>query len=337
MRELWVDYAKAIGIILVVIGHMNRGLYNSGIYISKEFYLITDSIIYTFHMPLFFFLSGLFFTHSLRYGKAWFIKNKIKTILYPYIVWSVIQGVVEVAISQHTNAKTSLSSVLAFPYYPRAQFWFLYALFMILILSCVIYKKKSFVRSLPLLIAISIFLYSFSHELGTFAHLDFITKNIVYFFLGCYLTTAIEYLNKIKPKHITMTHLFIALTLLFSFLQYKFHFIDKKLYYQVGFYSLILASVSILWISLLSYTLSRFSIKSLKLIGELSMVIYLLHILASSGTRIVLSKILNINDWHINMLAGTFLGVFLPMLYYFISKRTKLMILLEWPTAKVKA
>ncbi|HHP8476717.1 TPA: acyltransferase family protein, partial [Klebsiella aerogenes] len=36
MREVWVDYAKALGIILVVAGHVNRGLYSSGIYISKQ-------------------------------------------------------------------------------------------------------------------------------------------------------------------------------------------------------------------------------------------------------------------------------------------------------------
>lgn len=60
MREAWVDYAKGIGIILVVFGHVNRGLYSAGIQLSGSSYLLTDSIIYSFHMPLFFFLSGLF-------------------------------------------------------------------------------------------------------------------------------------------------------------------------------------------------------------------------------------------------------------------------------------
>lgn len=60
MREVWVDYAKALGIILVVTGHVNRGLYSSGIYISKQFYTLFDSIIYTFHMPLFSFYPVFF-------------------------------------------------------------------------------------------------------------------------------------------------------------------------------------------------------------------------------------------------------------------------------------
>ncbi|POJ84052.1 acyltransferase, partial [Klebsiella pneumoniae] len=38
MRKMWVDYAKAFGIILVVFGHVNRGLFNSGIFTSSEIY-----------------------------------------------------------------------------------------------------------------------------------------------------------------------------------------------------------------------------------------------------------------------------------------------------------
>lgn len=60
MRETWVDYAKGIGIILVVFGHANRGLYSSGIYISPEIYHYLDNVIYSFHMPLFSFFLGCF-------------------------------------------------------------------------------------------------------------------------------------------------------------------------------------------------------------------------------------------------------------------------------------
>ncbi|MDA9004038.1 acyltransferase family protein [bacterium] len=63
-RSEWVDYCKAIGIILVVYGHVARGLFNAGIGSSIPWYSLVDSIVYSFHMPLFFFLSGLFFYSS---------------------------------------------------------------------------------------------------------------------------------------------------------------------------------------------------------------------------------------------------------------------------------
>ncbi len=46
-RIEWVDIAKGIGIILVIIGHVNT--FNSSV---KEW-------IYSFHMPLFFILAGV--------------------------------------------------------------------------------------------------------------------------------------------------------------------------------------------------------------------------------------------------------------------------------------
>jgi fucose 4-O-acetylase-like acetyltransferase len=54
-RINWVDYAKAIGILLVVYGHVARGIKNSGIKIPTDLYEVADSVIYSFHMPLFLF------------------------------------------------------------------------------------------------------------------------------------------------------------------------------------------------------------------------------------------------------------------------------------------
>ncbi|EPK2302026.1 acyltransferase family protein, partial [Klebsiella pneumoniae] len=105
---MWVDYAKAFGIILVVFGHVNRGLFNSGIFTSTEIYHSLDNVIYSFHMPLFFFLSGLFFIESISgKSKIRFISGKFKTIFYPYAVWSILQGCIEVFLSNYTNSKTS--------------------------------------------------------------------------------------------------------------------------------------------------------------------------------------------------------------------------------------
>ena len=59
-RKDWVDYAKGIGIILVVYGHLLSSGYHAGLSIPKHFFELSDSIVYTFHMPLFFLLSGLF-------------------------------------------------------------------------------------------------------------------------------------------------------------------------------------------------------------------------------------------------------------------------------------
>ena len=99
-RSSWVDSAKGLGIILVVYGHVARGLSSAGLFKDADLFRLVDSIIYSFHMPLFFFLSGLFFYSSLlKRGRAGLVLNKVDSILYPYVLWSLIQGFVEVADS----------------------------------------------------------------------------------------------------------------------------------------------------------------------------------------------------------------------------------------------
>jgi len=54
-KNEWADFAKAIGIILVVYGHVARGVVNAGLPMDKYWFELVDSVIDPFHMPLFFF------------------------------------------------------------------------------------------------------------------------------------------------------------------------------------------------------------------------------------------------------------------------------------------
>ena len=69
--------AKAVGIILMVLGHSGcpQVLFN---------------LIYLFHMPLFFFCSGLFFKDISTIDKAYlFLRKRIKSLYFPFLKWSV--------------------------------------------------------------------------------------------------------------------------------------------------------------------------------------------------------------------------------------------------------
>ncbi|MDP9705011.1 acyltransferase family protein [Rahnella aceris] len=328
MREQWVDYAKGIGIILVVIGHVNRGLDSAGIYISEPFFKMFDSIIYTFHMPLFFFLSGLFFISSIQKSdKPEFIKKKVATIAYPYVIWSVIQGSIAVLLSNFTNKKTDFISVLAFPYQPTGQFWFLYALFMIFIVACLIYNKRNFTTQLPIITVVSFLLYIYSLNIGNLFHLNFITNNIVFFFLGCVFSTLKSDLMITKTNAATL----LLSVLMFLLVQYKFHFIDGMFYDRIGISTFVVAMVSIFFIYVLSLTLSSIKVDLLSKIGNDSMVIFLVHILCASGTRIILSKLFGVSNWYLHMIAGTIAGVVIPIIFYGLVKKLNLKFLFTYP------
>lgn len=73
-RIQYIDLAKGIGIIAVIIGHMGMWKLNK--------------IIYSFHMPLFFLLAGAFI--SQKYGKKQYALKKAKQLLIPYVFICVI-------------------------------------------------------------------------------------------------------------------------------------------------------------------------------------------------------------------------------------------------------
>lgn len=74
-----ISIAKAIGIILMVVGHV----YN------KESWGV--HFIYMFHMPLFFVLSGYFFKAPQNFTELLkFTRKKIIGLYLPYLLWTIL-------------------------------------------------------------------------------------------------------------------------------------------------------------------------------------------------------------------------------------------------------
>lgn len=305
-RASWVDVAKAIGIILVVYGHVARGVNASNIGLDSEIYVLIDSIIYSFHMPLFFFLSGLFFLKSFEKYKALGLTfNKIDTILYPYVLWTLIQGGLNVSLSSFTNNHKALEQVLTF-WEPYAQFWFLYTLFLLFLLSSVYFSAVSQRHTLPLFIA-SALLYVTSKQVTYPLPLHFIAEHYVFFVFGI-LASKCNFKNLVGHTYVLWGSLILTL-----FAQYDFHVNQNLVYSDKGSYSLFLALTSITFICSLSVFLTARSIKWLIVIGSSSMAIYLMHIIAGSGARIVLVKLFGITSTEIHLLIGLTAGIGLPL------------------------
>jgi len=55
----------------------------------------SDIFIYSFHMPAFFFAAGLFLAGSAkRHRASGFVLERVKTILYPYLLWNLLSTAV---------------------------------------------------------------------------------------------------------------------------------------------------------------------------------------------------------------------------------------------------
>lgn len=102
-RIEWIDIAKGIGMVLVMLGHMQipySSPFNNEVYIQNVF-------LYSFHVPLFMFLSGLCFSDKdIKFSE--FLKKKFKSLIVPYIFFAVVSVAAQCVIDLVTNHSLSI-------------------------------------------------------------------------------------------------------------------------------------------------------------------------------------------------------------------------------------
>lgn len=76
-RVEWIDIAKGIAIIFMVMGHTSIPSF-----LSKY--------IWSFHMPLFFFMSGLMYNQQRYNNFSTLLKKRMRTLFVPYWIFTII-------------------------------------------------------------------------------------------------------------------------------------------------------------------------------------------------------------------------------------------------------
>ena len=130
--------------MLVVVGHVVRGLVSADLMEWTPTARFADTWIYSFHMPLFFFLSGLFLCLSVARLSPWdFLSDRIRAIAYPYFVWSAITVLLKSTLGSIPNTPRGLSDLSLLAFAPIEQYWFLYVLFLLTLLFGALLRSMS--------------------------------------------------------------------------------------------------------------------------------------------------------------------------------------------------
>jgi len=149
-RAEWVDAARGIGILLVVYGHALRGLLPADGAAVPRWIGWQDALIYAFHMPLFFLLAGLFLERSVAKGRTRFVADKLLTVAYPYLLWSLADGTVKLAVGRLVHHPLAPADLLAIAFRPIEQYWFLYCLFFVQLIACAALPRRALLVAVAL-------------------------------------------------------------------------------------------------------------------------------------------------------------------------------------------
>lgn len=290
-RFAFIDVAKGLGIIAVVAGHV----FSAG---------LLRSAIFTFHMPLFFFISGYLF--KPKSGRA-FLTAKLRQLIVPYFSFLILVYAGQNQDSFHDALPLSRSLSLwgkallggRWLYGYTSAFWFAPVLFLVLLTANWLLKKLTKQRVLLVSAALLTAAYAnayFFPSLKVPFNANVVPAALPLFLTGYYLK------DRSLNEYPLVGYLFLALLIGAAFFN-SLPVMDMKM----AAYGLpVLSFAAALAVVLLLFRLSSFIAErgpllsdALAALGKASLVIMFLHqpvqillqehVTENNGVRIVLA------------------------------------------------
>ncbi len=227
----FIDVARAIAIFLIVLGHTLVHSAHCG---------LVYKYIYSFHVPLFFILSGFVFKRKDIESYFTFFKNKFLRIMIPYFIWATLflipYFILGNAIGDALNIDSSynLKDMLSNILYGNANgaalkqnsaLWFLPSLFCAEIVSYFIVKLADKGYKQDFFLLLLLFLMSFiCHRFLSFIlpwGINTIYVSIPFFFIGYLLKKYNVFEREERKSHIFYLLLLFVIGSYASFNNYQ--------------------------------------------------------------------------------------------------------------------
>ncbi len=299
-RIQWIDIAKGIGIILVIIGHVSI---NANI----------NDFIYSFHMPLFFIISGFLYK-----PKKNFVKNKVRSILIPYFVFSIVSFIYWFFIERFFRNQENPPLNLFFNiflarggddnYLFNVVMWFLPCLLMTEILFYFLISKWNgkCLKYIILISSIIGYVYPKITSIRLPFCLDIVFTSIVFYYLGYLLKNKVKEKKFLPKRNILYYGIFIILIFIvavLSILEYGANMNNLRYNYYLIFY--VTAILGFYMVYIIS---NKVNIRFLKWIGNNSLYIMVMHEPLKRIVIAIYSKITGVNS---DFIRGNFLHIIL--------------------------
>ena len=135
----WLSVLQGWSMLLVVLGHVT--LSNHFLDPAAPLASGIERMVYSFHMPLFIFISGwLFYRTCMARGKSYgaVLVSKLKRLGIPYLFFTLATLVVKVVCSplvkRQVDGRELFDTFVLFRSNPLGEMWFIVALFVLMLL-----------------------------------------------------------------------------------------------------------------------------------------------------------------------------------------------------------
>ncbi len=311
-----IDVARAIGIFLVVLGHAFPDASLQG-GIQNNIWRAVFNIIYSFHMPLFIFLSG-FVSDKYSIDVQDCLNRtlkKFKRLMVPYFCWGILYIPFRILLAQYASAEFNIARIwrMLIGDNPYSGLWFLYALFMISIIFIWLIRSD---RGLKCAFLISFLMIIIGKYVSIIEPIEWVFLYLFYYLLGIYCHKSYTFIhdNLVKAKYALISGgIFVS-----SFVLIHQYETDLN-----GLISIVTSISGIMIIYILSEKFAKNEI--IAQIGEYGMDIFIMSGPILVFLRIVLYKIIGIS-YTPYVLIATIISYVAPIfISKFIIRRSKVL------------
>lgn len=312
-RISWIDSCKGFAIILVVLGHVSYGYMTAECFPQYVRFLeVLYNCIYSFHMPLFFTLSGFVFCKSYCI-KQDNVKERFRiqclNLIWIYTIFSVLQWCFKMLFSGSVNRNVSINDLLLLYVRPMSPYWYLYVLLIYYVVFYWCYRRFE----LKHLILISLFAGIINNVIKTdcIFPISLILYYMFFFVLGIFLASA--WTQRSLPK----CQGAVSVVLAFCAIIYV-GINGLELVYTIK------CGIAVICVVAVIYLFTTVSIlennKFLIFCGRFSLEIYVIHCFITAGNRTILPK-LGITNFFISFTLNSIMAIFIPILLALIMKK----------------
>lgn len=317
VRSNIVDIVKGIAIILVAYGHTAQGMIHRGWWATPGAFF-SDKFIYSFHMPAFFFVAGLFVAGSIRKrGGRRFTVEKLKTILYPYVLFAVLSAAIGPLTSRFkVSSDPFVMKVFLLNLVDGQASWFLFVLFVCLMLALATVRVPAWLR---FVVAAAVGMTpSFGPPLT-----NQVLREFCFLAVGMWVGTGIYRLERVRTATAAMG--FAALGALQVGAIYFFGEPRPWTYIELGL-------TGTAGVFLLARLLDKNRIgDGLAWVGRASLAVFLLSAFAQGATREVLLRVFHTHELWLQLLLPSLFATVLPAIVWHQQDRWRVGWLFEWP------
>jgi uncharacterized membrane protein YcfT len=320
-RVDWVDYAKGLCIVMVVMMHSTLGVEHA---VGQDGWLgKAVAFAKPFRMPDFFLISGLFLAHVIDRDWRTYLDRKVVHFAYFYLLWTAIQFAVKAPMLARENGIGGLAWLYLETFWePFGTLWFIYLLPIFFVVSKLAHEWR-----VPRL---AIWLVGAALEIAAiktgFTVIDEFAARFVYFYTGYVLAPYIFVLAK-RAQNSPEAAIagLVSWGVLNGYLVFN-GFADLPL---VSLSLGLLGAAAVVAISALLANSDVFA--PVRYCGRKSIVIYLAFFLPMAASRMVLLKTGWVTDVGMISAIVTIAGVVGALAWYWAVRHTVFRFLFDRP------